>query len=431
MTVVEPFPRTASIATMEAPNGRDRLKLLFLAPFAPRLDAVHGGGRVIAQLITQLATRHRIALCYLRTAEEPSVDRILQEQCEIIEEVLIPETGNSRLQQWTYRMRSWTELLAGKPLWAIDRSVADYGERVCKVAHTWYPDIVQIEFHIMGQYLSALAGYPAPCVLVQHEPGKEAARQAWQSRQAQGLMMPYFDLLAWQRFERAVMREVQVVVVFTERDRHTLSQIRQQTPIVRIPLGTELPKRPLDPLGSRPLNLLFVGNFLHLPNVDAAVRLIGEIFPRVQSQYPELLLYVVGSQPPPHLLQMANEKVIVTGRVPDVTPYLDSAALVVVPVRLGGGMRVKVLEALVAGKAIVASRLVVEGLDLVNGEQVILAESDQEFSEAIIDLLNAPEQRASIATCARDWACANLSWEKAAGAYEALYQRLLLDRNDG
>jgi len=431
MTILEPFPRTASTATMEASNSQDRLKLLFLAPFAPRLDAVHGGGRVIAQLIAQLAMRHRIALCYLRTTEEPSVDRLLQEQCEIIEEVLIPEIGNSGLQQWPYRLRIWTELLAGKPLWAIGRSVAAYGERVYTLVRSWYPDIVQIEYHIMGQYLSALAGYPAPRVLVQHEPGQEAARQAWHSRHAQGLLMPYLNLLAWQRFERAVMRQVQVVVVFTERDRHTLSQIGQQPPIVRIPLGTELPKRPLDPLGSRPLNLLFVGNFLHLPNVDAAVRLISEIFPRVHSQYPEMLLYVVGSQPPPHLLQMANEKVIVTGRVPDVTPYLDSAALVVVPVRLGGGMRVKVLEALAAGKAIVASPLVVEGLDLVNGEQVILAESDQEFSEAIIDLLNAPERRASVATRARTWACANLSWEKVAVVYEALYQRLLLDISHG
>src|SRR2546422_10461962 len=105
---------------------------------------------------------------------------------------------------------------------------------------------------------------------------------------------------------------------------------------------------------------------------------------------------------------MATANVIVTGPVPDVTPYLDRTAIVVVPLRLGGGMRVKVLEALAAGKAMIASPLAVEGLAVVDGEHAVLAETDQQFCDAIVQLLADPARRAALAGSARAWACAHL-----------------------
>jgi glycosyltransferase involved in cell wall biosynthesis len=90
-------------------------------------------------------------------------------------------------------------------------------------------------------------------------------------------------------------------------------------------------------------------------------------------------------------------------------------------------MRVKVLEALAAGKAVVASRLAVEGLDVVDGKQILLAETDKQFIDAIIQLLTYSERRASLAACARTWACANLGWERSIAAYETLYESLIED----
>jgi glycosyltransferase involved in cell wall biosynthesis len=289
----------------------------------------------------------------------------------------------------------------------------------------WQPDIVQVEYHVMGQYLPALTTCPAPRVLTEHEPGVRAAPYVQQYYPGLTRVLHYFDTLAWRRFERALIREVQAVVVFTEADRQAVARLTRRTPLVRIPLGTALPKDPLDPCGRPPLSLLFVGNFLHPPNVDAAVRLGGTIFPRLRARFPELMLYLVGDHPPPQIRRVADEKIIVTGCVPDVIPYLDRAALVVVPLRLGGGMRVKVLEALAAGKAVVASPLASEGLNLVNGEQILLAENDQQFCDAITRLLADPKERASLGAHARAWACANLDWEGSLAAYEALYDGLI------
>jgi glycosyltransferase involved in cell wall biosynthesis len=232
-------------------------------------------------------------------------------------------------------------------------------------------------------------------------------------------------MVAWARFERAILKQVQAVVVFTDRDRDMLAALAPHTQIMRISLGTTLPQHPLSAVGMPPLSILFVGNFVHPPNIEAAVRLAGKIFPHVRARHPDLMLYVVGDRPPLSLRRMANTHVVVTGRVPDVTPYLNHAAIVVVPLSLGGGMRVKVLEALAAGKAVVASPRAVEGLDLVDGEHVILAESDEQFCDAIKQLLAEPQQRVALGVCARAWACANLGWQQSIAAYENLYQRLL------
>ena len=419
-------PKTPVLQSpVNSPVSSKGLRLLFLVPFAPNLQASHGGSRVIAQLMDHLAQRHSIGLCYLRAAQEPRVDEGLMQRCDVVEEVLLPTWEGSRIQRWSRHLWVWKELMMGKPLWAIDRFSSGYAERVQNLMKTWQPDIVQIEFHIMGQYLSALAGYSAPRILVQHEPGEEATREIMSSSFRKGRIISRLDLLAWKRFEPKITRQVQSVVVFTERDQEMVSKLGQETPIVTIPLGTEIPELSPSRIEAEPSNLLFVGNFKHLPNLDAADRLMNRIFPRVRAQFPEARLFIVGDHLPADIVPTPNQGVTLTGYVPDVKPYLDQATLVVVPLRLGGGMRVKVLEALAAGKPVIASPRAVEGLDLVNGEQIMLAEDDNQFSNAIAELLDDSQKRALLATRARAWACENLSWANVACKYEALYHGLL------
>ncbi len=399
-------------------------RLLFLLPFPPRLDAVHGGSRATAQLLGALADRHRIAAVCLRGTDEPPVDDGLRARCELLEEVERGPAG-TLLGRWRHRAGVARSRLSGTPRWVAQWAVEAYETRVRTLARTWRPDIVQIEFHIMGQYLTALQGSAAPRVLVEHEPGAPAARDRGRLQRGLPRLLSHLEVHAWERYERAIIRQVHAVVVFTDRDGRALAPLAPGVRLARIPLGTVLPERPLDPLGHQPLSIVFMGSFIHPPNVDAADRLVGSIFTRLRRHFPKLLLHVVGDNPPSRIRAMAGENVIITGRVPDTGPYLDHAALMVAPLRLGGGMRVKVLEGLAAGKALVASPLAVEGLDLADGVQVVLAETDQEFCDAIGGLLSDPERRATIARRARAWACANLGWEKSVAAYERLYDSLI------
>ena len=146
-----------------------------------------------------------------------------------------------------------------------------------------------------------------------------------------------------------------------------------------------------------------MGNFRHPPNADAARRLVRSIFPMILRKLPEATLTIVGADPPQDLVDAASDRVTVTGWVDDPSIYLAGAAVVLVPLRQGGGLRVKMLEACAAGKAIVASPMAVEGLSLGHGQEVMIAQTDEEFAEIAIALMEDPEARARLEGASRRW----------------------------
>jgi glycosyltransferase involved in cell wall biosynthesis len=173
---------------------------------------------------------------------------------------------------------------------------------------------------------------------------------------------------------------------------------------------------------------LFAGNFIHPPNLDAALRLARRIFPPVKASHPGARLKIVGDGPPRALRAMESPAIAVTGRVPDMTPLLEEAAVVVVPLRCGGGIRMKMIEALRAGKAVVATALAAEGLEIRPGSEFMLAETDGEFSDAISSLLNQPELRQMLGCRARQWSDSFCRQGRVAAAFESLYTSLRPDR---
>lgn len=404
---------------------REVRRIVLLAPFAPRLDAAHGGGRVTAHFAAGLAARREVALLYLRGENEPPVDPLLRQRCAVAEEFPRPDRRSSaNLGQ---RLRKGAALLAsplvGEPAWARLCAVPALEERLLSLVRDWRPGVVQAEYAVMGRYLAALNGAPVRRVLVEYEPGAAAAREQWRAARGKKRIERWLDLLAWNRYERRVIRGADAVVAFTARDREQVLARVPGAAVVTIPFGGEVPDQPLDPLGQPPPALLFVGSFRHPPNVDAAVRLAETIFPLVRQRHPGAVLHLVGEEPPDRLRD-AGPGVVVTGRVPSVEPWLDRAAVVVAPLRFGGGMRVKVVEALAAGKAVVATPLAVEGLAVTDGGEIALARTDEEIAEAVAGLIGDPARRAALAARAYAWARAHLGWERCVAAYEALYDRL-------
>jgi polysaccharide biosynthesis protein PslH len=389
-------------------------RLLALVAYPPSSEAPHGGSRVAAQLLGRLALANHLALVCLRGDDEPPVDPSLADRCELVLEVRRPP-----LQPGQARLRRLAGLARARPSWVAEWAVPELHAELGRLLETWRPDLVHVHYQVMGQYLPAAR---APRVLVVYEPATSRAAAAVSSaRGAARRALRYADYLAWRRFERRLVSSVQAVTVFTERDRDELDRLGAETPISVIPFGVEAPERPLDPLGSGDV-VLFLGNFAHGPNVDAARRLAETIFPRLRALHPGATLELVGPEPPPGL---ESEGIVVTGAVPDVTPHLDRAAVFVAPLRLGGGMRVKVLEALAAGKAVVASPLAVEGLEVRDGEELVLADTDDEFAERIAELLGDDERRRALAGRARRFALERLGWDHALAAYERLHASLL------
>ena len=406
-----------------APGDAGAVRLLFLLPFPPRPDGAHGASRMTGQLLECLAGRHEVAAVYLRAPEEPPIAPELVEALALASKVDRPSlVGSGGARRWARRAGG---LIRGRPSWPTDWRVPAFAARTHELVAAWRPDVVQAELGVMGQYLGGLA---PPTVLVEHDPGAAAATglAAWE----RGLRRAgrRLDAAAWRRYERRVLPAADAVVAFTAEDRAALSVLAPDARVVRIAPGVRLPPQPSDPVGTPPPRVLFLGSFIHPPNVDAAIRLARNIMPSVWARVPEATLEIVGDAPPARVQALGGDGVVVTGRVADVRPHVDGAAVVAAPLRLGGGMRVKVLEALAAGKAIVATPRALAGLELVPGTHALVADTDADLSAALADLLEDPERRRRIGWAAREWAETHLGWERAAGAYTELYELLLAER---
>jgi glycosyltransferase involved in cell wall biosynthesis len=396
-------------------------RILFVLPFPPRLDAPHGG-RVIAGLIVRLARLNSVAVVCVRRAGEPPTDEAVRAACAQVDEVLAPAPLVPR--RWRNRAAQLRKLVGAPPTVVARTAAPGFAERLRQVADAFRPDIVQVEPHEMAQYLPALAGMRVASVLVEHDPGVTAALDFAAAARGPARVLRGLDVLAWRRYARRTTELVDAVVVFTESDRAVVEGYGRAVPVTVIPFGVELPDRAASPRGEDPPSLLFFGGYRHGPNADAALRLQHTIYPAVRARRPEVRLELVGADPTRAMQDALGDGVALRGFVESVAEHLERAAVVVVPLRLGGGMRIKVLEALAAGKAVVASPLAVAGLDVVDGRELLLAESDAEFAQAVTLLLDDEPRRVELAGAARRWAEAHLGWDGLVERYEDLYRSL-------
>ena len=401
--------------------GGERLRLLVCTPFAPRLDARHGG-RATAQLLARIAERHDVALLFLRADDQEPVDDVFVGRCALVEEVRVPGRDSERA---SLRRARWASgAFRGLPPWATDCRSPRFATRLRELVADWKPDVVEIHLQAMAQYVSVLADRPAARILLDYDPpsgwADELARETGGPRR----LARRAELALWRRYERATRRRFDAIVVFAERDVPVVAATAGSVRVVRIPLALDVPAEPFDPLGEEPPTVLFVGGFGHPPNVDAARWLARSIFPRVVEHVPNARLELVGDRPGADVRDLAGDAVSVHGSVPDVSPYLNRAAVVAAPIRLGGSMRGKVLEALGGGKALVATPRAAEGVEAVPGEHYVLASTEDELSEALIALLRDPGARRQLAERARAWAEESLSWERSVLELERLYAGL-------
>lgn len=205
----------------------------------------------------------------------------------------------------------------------------------------------------------------------------------------------------------------------TEEDACSISRVAPQADVRLLPNGCDHIERAAPFAGSVDGNhLLFVGNFAYAPNLDAARVLVTEVLPAVASQLPDTRLTVVGANPPAWLARAAHSdsRITVTGWVPDLAACLDSADVVVCPLRIGGGVKVKVLEALQRAKAVVTTPVGAQGLDRVRDSSVVVRETPAALASACGLLLTSREARRAQEQRALAAARSLPTWDDAADA---------------
>jgi polysaccharide biosynthesis protein PslH len=232
------------------------------------------------------------------------------------------------------------------------------------------------------------------------------------------------------RYEKETLARFDGVLAVSDADRDTFASlypgaIRQPVHVVPTGVDTEYfsPDHQQSAVSNR--QLIFTGSMDWLPNEDAMQFFCREILPLVRAEEPAARLSIVGRAPTPAVKRLAAEHdVQITGRVDDVRPYMKEAAVYVVPLRIGGGTRLKIFEAMSMGKAVVSTTIGAEGLPIAGGEHLLLADDPASFARAVVGLLRDSGRRSQLEAAARALVVARYDWSAVAGALEQALTRV-------
>ncbi len=264
-------------------------------------------------------------------------------------------------------------------------------------------DIIQLEMLYMATYLDVIRKYSkAPVILRAHN----IEHKIWQ-RIAENCTNPlkklYLNHLykALRRFEVRILNKIDGIVAITPVDARNFDRLSHSSNIISIPFGINLETLPEIPAQPEKASLFHIGTMNWFPNEEGIKWLIAEVWPKVLRRLPEINLHLAGRYMPEWLTKLKVERITVDGEVPDVWEYMQNHSIMVVPLFSGSGIRIKIVEAMAAGKAIITTVTGAEGINYENGQHLIIAKDAKAFTDAIERLCNDKSLRDSLGNNAR------------------------------
>lgn len=287
-------------------------------------------------------------------------------------------------------------------------------------------DIIQIDTIALTQYVNFACDLPK--ILVhQNVESSLLLRRSLNEKNPLTKIYLYLQARKLRNYERKAAGKFDVNITVSELDREELEGFvtGTNTKFEVIPNGTDIeffiPKSKTDSS-----NLIFTGGMTWYPNKDAMLYFCSEVYPLIKEKMPDVEMDVIGGFPPPRLQKIAGEEpsIKLHGYVNDVRNYIHQAAVYVVPIRVGGGTRLKVLDAFACGKAVVSTSVGCEGLEVTPRENILIGDSPSEFANQVVNLLKDERLRMKLGASARKLVMEKYSWEKIGQIQNSIYERL-------
>ena len=404
-------------------------KILVLTPQFPSYPPHQGTIMRNYHLIAGLAARHEVHLLSFGDPAEGQ-GAPLANLCASVQVMPAPQRSMSQRLQGLLFSRL-PDMARRLPSPAFQAALVD-------TLHGVDFDIVEVEGIELAQYLfqvaQSRAGKRCPLLVFDDHNAEYVLQQrAFETdiRRPKRWIAAAYSFVQWQRlkgYERRACQTADRVVAVSDADAGALRRLVPGLEPAVVPNGVDMAyyTAPTPPLGSqdRPgsSDLVFTAKMDFRPNVDAVLWFAEETLPLIRHESPDTRLWVVGKDPHPRLAHLAEDPGIrITGWVEDVRPYIAGSGLYVIPLRIGGGTRLKVLEAMAMGKAIVSTALGCEGFAVVSDRELVIADAPAEFATAVLALLRDPEHRERLGRAARRFASSSYDWTMIVPQLEQVY----------
>ncbi len=379
-----------------------------------KLLPVDTGGKIRSyNILRHLAKNHEVTfLSYYSGRRDRSYESELLEQFPGTHIVHVPasESTLSQYVDYIWRLSSRAPYAVTKFTHTeVRRTVTQWlGERNFDVA--------------VCDFLSASLNFPerlmVPSVLFQHDVEAVLWRRLAETETALPQKFAYrIEAAKMASYERLAIGRFCHVIAVSQRDREEILKMDPRSRVSVVPTGVDTQRYRVAPSASgNPPIVAFTGSMDWEPNIDAVEYFCREIWPSILADFPDARFQIVGRNPHPRVQRLQSASVEVTGTVQSVMDYLHSATVVIVPLRIGGGTRLKIFEAMAMGKAVVSTSIGAEGLELAPGRDLIIADTPQSFAASIRQFLRDPQLRRKYEQAAVEVATRN-DWSEIARAF--------------
>lgn len=389
------------------------MRILFITAQPPEPPQAGGTLRTNGLMRGVHAAGHEVHV--LTFAEPGQLDAsrdVLSEFCSSVESVPPPRrTIRHRLSDLLFTKLADMQRRCDSPL---------YAAKLEYILARMTFDLIQIESLEMAVYLPVIRRVQprTPVIYDSFNAEFELQRSIYAAEKGDLRRLPgaIYSYVQWQRltrFEREVCQSVAHVIAVSDADARAFQHLAPGCAVSVVPNGIDVQQYAQhDPsLDLGPYALVFTGSMSYRPNVDAALWFADQVFGRVRALIPDARFFVVGSPPHPRLnVLREREGIQVTGWVPSVNPFLHAAAVYVAPLRMGSGTRLKLLQAMSAGRAVVSTSIGAQGLQVSDGVELRLADTPDDFARAVIELLEYPARREVLGQAAARYVAAHHDW---------------------
>lgn len=394
------------------------MRILFLS--APLLFPANTGGRIrSSEILRRLARRHRItALCFRTPHDTEEAVASMRACCERLETVDWRDAP-----KFTLRFYAALAVSALSPLPYTVRKYRSAAMQARVSAEAPAHDVIVCDF--LQPMVNVPTAASVPIILFQHN--VEAAIVERHVRHARTRVARAYlrvELAKLARFEALALRRASHTIAVSDADCRLMSARYGVANVSAVPTGVDVDY--WRPRGEHAgLDLVFTGSMDWIPNQDAVTFFIRDILPLIRREIP-VSFWIVGRNPPRAIrdLEGATPGVYVTGTVEDVRPWVERAAVYVVPLRFGGGTRIKIFEAMAMAKCVVSTTVGAEGLPVEAGRHLLIADTPAAFAEAVLSLLKDDQRRRRLGLAARELVASRFTWDTVAARFEAICERV-------
>lgn len=409
------------------------MRLLFVTPQLP-YPPHQGASLRNWAFVRQLSARHEVHLLSFRFPSQQVVgdaEAVVRRHVATLTTLPAPErTTWERVMQLVgtttpdLALRLWTPTFAD----ALNTLLARHGF-----------DVVQVEGLELLRYTEPYLRKHGPAwVYDAHNAEADLQESAWRAdaRRPQRWIGAVYSFVQWlklRRYERTLLPRFDGVISVSDADAASLAALTGIRPLV-LPNGVDTETlapgcvAPAAELADRPA-VVFTGKMDFRPNVDGVTWFVNDIWPHVHAQRPDAVFWIVGQSPLPAVRLLAETRgVEVTGHVAEIEPYVAGADVVVAPLRMGSGTRLKVLQALSMARPVVGTTLGCSGLGVTDGVHVRIADTADRFIDAVTTLLEQPTEAATMADRGRAYVREHFDWRVLVPKLEALYERITTGR---